>query len=1145
MKKYTPTILFLQEHWLSKHELDTLEKDFAEYNFLSTASNMFTPEEEIMTKSGPVWHGTSIGWSLDIDKHVKRLPITSERFCGILFSSEECSFLAYTLYLPTSGQDEDFNEVIDILTADILQYMNKDMGLIIGADTNESSKSSKRRQRAMSHFKDIFKLQSIIQSDAPTFHHNNQTSESQIDHILVSIQSNANIEVTLEGHLCKLQQSSNLSSHDVIIGSLFIPETETETNNNINYSDTYKSFKVNKPIWDATNVDKYQQIVNKALVDIFETFPEPKFIPAMSEMCSNALVLSAELAFKTKSSDISHSKKFPKFSPFLTSAYKEHERVCKAWRAAGRPSSNTHPAKLLKLESQRYLQKVIRDEASSTAVKLHNELMECHANDITKVCRKIKGIKSDNRKEIKLIETLCGTFEGENVLEGFCANTEFLCNKENKSEDENQEFLKMCEDDLEVIIELTKDDVEKITHLTLPKLKIIIFKQLKLNKACDIYKLTVEHLRYAGDDNLKLLLRLLNLILDNLSYISSPQLNTSVTSIIHKGKSKPVHHHKSYRQVRVSPLIGRILDEHLRPSKINLTKKQQNDNQYGFTENMSYMLGALQRHEVEKYCVDNKLTFFGCSLDGESAFEVVDRSIQLRELYCAGQTGEYWLSSKYSYENSKSTVKMNGKLSRTFDETLGVKQGNVNSSDDYKIYVNPALDTFDRSQLGVQIGPVNVAVTGVADDLYLLTDSKSKLQSLIGIAEHYGHRYRTKFGAEKTKITVVGPEIDTNYFQETSPWTMNGKTIKVTEDNEHLGQIVSGKNQIIKNIDQSLRNGRKSLYSLLGPAFAFKCLLGPLVKIHLFRTFTCPRLRSGLSSLALRSNQISPLSVFHRKSLKGFLHLSQSAPTPAIHFLFGELPIEGKIHRDMFSLFFSVWCNPDTKIFKLVKYLLETSSLNSNTWAINLQHICKMYDLEHPLTSLNKHPPSKSLYKETIATKISVFHEKELKMAAKNNSKMKFFNVSLLSLRGRNHPSLSNIVTTIDVKKLRLHIKFLVGDYLTNKKPTDAKCKLCELSDETIEHIVASCQAYTEIRERISTEMFNICCKSDENTAKLDYWQHNEDTLTQFILDPTSFNLAFRVNINDPIVSSLFSLSRDMCFAIHNERMRHLKTLNQ
>ena len=52
-------------------------------------------------------------------------------------------------------------------------------------------------------------------------------------------------------------------------------------------------------------------------------------------------------------------------------------------------------------------------------------------------------------------------------------------------------------------------------------------------------------------------------------------------------------------------------------------------------------MGALQRHEEEKYCLDNKITFFGCSLDEESAFEVVDRSIQLRELYCAGEEGEF------------------------------------------------------------------------------------------------------------------------------------------------------------------------------------------------------------------------------------------------------------------------------------------------------------------------------------------------------------------------------------------------------------------------------------------------------------------------------------------------------------------------
>jgi hypothetical protein len=288
----------------------------------------------------------------------------------------------------------------------------------------------------------------------------------------------------------------------------------------------------------------------------------------------------------------------------------------------------------------------------------------------------------------------------------------------------------MCEDDNQIIFELLSTDPIRIPHMKLQDLKDIIFKRLKLNKACDIFKLTVEHFRHAGDNTLGLILQLLNLIIDHLNYLSSPKLNTAVETVVHKGKAKSIYHHKSYRQVRVTPLIGRLLDEYCRPVKISLTRDQQSLNQYGFSENITYMMGALQRHEVEKFCLDNKLTFFGCSLDGESAFEVVDRKIQLRELYSAGETGDLWMSSKYSYDNSLTQIKMKGKLSRQFEEKLGVKQGHINSSDNYKIYINPALDTFEASTLGVWLGPINVSVTGVADDNYLMSDTQSKLQAL-------------------------------------------------------------------------------------------------------------------------------------------------------------------------------------------------------------------------------------------------------------------------------------------------------------------------------------------------------------------------------------------------------------------------------
>ena len=116
--------------------------------------------------------------------------------------------------------------------------------------------------------------------------------------------------------------------------------------------------------------------------------------------------------------------------------------------------------------------------------------------------------------------------------------------------------------------------------------------------------------------------------------------------------------------------------------------------------------------------------------------------------------------------------------------------------------------------------------------------------------------------------------------------------------------------------------------------------------------------RSCLSSFALRTHQLSPLALFHRKCLQGFLNLSKTAPTTVIHFLLGELPMEGKIHCDMFAIFFGVWSNPDTKKYQIVKYILSHSTENITTWAINFRHICRMYNLEDALSYLTRDPLS-------------------------------------------------------------------------------------------------------------------------------------------------------------------------------------------
>lgn len=120
-------------------------------------------------------------------------------------------------------------------------------------------------------------------------------------------------------------------------------------------------------------------------------FTEPLFIPVMVEMFSKMLVISAEHNFECSKPKLNQKKKtILTFSKQLNDANLDHKKTCKQWRAAGRPSDNLHPMKIKKLQSQRLLQKISRDEQSSKAIDQHNELMETHENDIGQVCRKLK-----------------------------------------------------------------------------------------------------------------------------------------------------------------------------------------------------------------------------------------------------------------------------------------------------------------------------------------------------------------------------------------------------------------------------------------------------------------------------------------------------------------------------------------------------------------------------------------------------------------------------------------------------------------------------------------------------------------------------------------------------------------------------------
>ena len=196
-------------------------------------------------------------------------------------------------------------------------------------------------------------------------------------------------------------------------------------------------------------------------------------------------------------------------------------------------------------------------------------------------------------------------------------------------------------------------------------------------------------------------------------------------------------------------------------------------------------------------------------------------------------------------------------------------------------------------------------------------------------------------------------------------WALNGDPIDVTDDNDHLGLIVSGQAEESKNVDANIHQCRSSLFALLGAAFAYKCKVSPQAKVHLWRVYCKPVLRSGLAALPLRPAQTATMTAFHHKILRGFLRLSSSSPNPALYFLLGEMPIVATLHLDVLILFHNIWANPSTTVHDVVKYILKMSDNTSLTWAVHVRILCEMYGLPDPLRLLQSEDAwSKTVWKE-------------------------------------------------------------------------------------------------------------------------------------------------------------------------------------
>ena len=130
----------------------------------------------------------------------------------------------------------------------------------------------------------------------------------------------------------------------------------------------------------------------------------------------------------------------------------------------------------------------------------------------------------------------------------------------------------------------------------------------------------------------------------------------------------------------------------------------------------------------------------------------------------------------FIYRGQQCDVRWAGKYSQRFGVSNGVRQGAVSSPLLFSIYIDELFRILRQKGLGCHINDIFLGCFGYADDLMLLSASKSGLQEMIRTCEQFANKKNPRFSTnvDPTKSKTKGIIISKNPVRQVPLVLLNG-----------------------------------------------------------------------------------------------------------------------------------------------------------------------------------------------------------------------------------------------------------------------------------------------------------------------------------------------------------------------------------
>ena len=378
--------------------------------------------------------------------------------------------------------------------------------------------------------------------------------------------------------------------------------------------------------------------------------------------------------------------------------------------------------------------------------KMLNSFLEGKANNL------IKELKSQRVSKVsKVASKMNGHSNKPDIVNHFADKYKTLFNQNISS-------------DMNVLLNKLNNNIENLNDVVMvsPAIVFQAINSISNSKSDNMYSFKSDAVLNASDlltDHFTLMIQ--SFLIHG--YVPNEFLSCSLKPIV-KDKLGDKCSSDNYRAIGISSLILKIVDwvililygSQLKPSEL----------QFGFQRKNSTTMCSWVAIETINYFNNRDTPVFACFLDISKAFDLVSFEKLFNKLIDRISPIFIRLLA-YIYMHQLCCMEWDGMQSKKFNVQNGVRQGAVLSPTLFSVYIDELFSILKDSGMGCYINDYFYGILGYADDLLLMSPSRSGLQRMVNITQQFLDNLGLKISVDfintnksKTKCVAFGLKED-------------------------------------------------------------------------------------------------------------------------------------------------------------------------------------------------------------------------------------------------------------------------------------------------------------------------------------------------------------------------------------------------